>query len=179
MLSDLLPDIQSEMARHMYFFVPEHRKCWYHDDNQPLFGAAVADAFPDASPEIGEAGRCYALAPVDRLCIPSNAALEIALHMWARELGVDQFSAIELENWKNILDAAAKKVKELEQQPKGSTKDTELQYYGETTAHFRSVKDAWRNHVSHARTTYDEREATSILNHVREFMDLLAGRPHS
>ena len=97
-------------------------------------------------------------------------ALEIALHMWARELGVDQFSAIELENWKNILDAAAKKVKELEQQPKGSTKDTELQYYGETTAHFRSVKDAWRNHVSHARTTYDERETTSILNHVREFI---------
>ena len=95
MLRDLLPDIQSEMARHMYFFVPEHRKCWYHDDNQPLFGAAVADAFPDASPEIGEAGRCYALAPVDRLCIPSNArarnrAAYVGERTWRRSVLSDR-----------------------------------------------------------------------------------------
>jgi hypothetical protein len=103
--------------------------------------------------------------------------LEIALHRWAKDLGVDQFPAIELENWKNILDAADRKVRSLEQQSKTSTKDAELKYYGETIAHFRSIKDAWRNHVAHSRTSYDERQTTSILNHVKEFMLLLAKRP--
>jgi len=35
-------------------------------------------------------------------------------------------------------------------------------------------KDAWRNHIMHVRDVYDEGRATSIWQHVKEFMLKLA-----
>lgn len=177
LIRDLVADVQQELTRHLYFLVPENRKSWYREDDVALFGDRVGDAFPESTPEVAEAGRCYALGRWTATVFHLMRALEIVLHKWALDMGVTQFSAIELENWKNIIDAADKKIRALEQQPKSPQKDAELQYYGETTAHFRSIKDAWRNHVSHSRTSYDDRQAQSIMRHVSEFMNLLAARP--
>jgi hypothetical protein len=35
-------------------------------------------------------------------------------------------------------------------------------------------KDAWRNHIMHVRDVYDAGRATSIWQHVQEFMNKLA-----
>jgi hypothetical protein len=171
-------NIQEELKEHLFFVVPATRKQWFDEDDKGLFGEAVSITFPESTPEIAEAGRCFALARWTASVFHLMRALELALHKWALELGVDQFNALELENWKNILDAARKKIEGLEQQPKSIAKDAELQYYGETRAHFLAVKDAWRNHVAHARERYDEGRAQSILTHAREFMQLLATRKH-
>jgi len=173
-LEDLTYNIQSELEEQLFFIVPVHRKQWFHEGDTALFGDAVADIFPDSTPEIAEAGRCFALGRWTACVFHLMRALELALHKWATQLGVSKFSAIELENWKNILDAAEKKTRELEQQSKSQSKDADLKYYGETLGHFRSIKDAWRNHVAHARERYDEGRASSIMMHVREFMVLLA-----
>ena len=177
MLDEIGYNIQEELKAHLFLVVPESRKRWFDEDDTALFGSAVSDAFPDSTPEIAEAGRCFALARWTASVFHLMRALELALHKWARELGPTQFAAIELENWKNILDVVEKRVKALEQEPKSTQKDAELKYYGETLAHFRAVKDAWRNHVAHARERYDEGRATSIMSHTREFMRLLASRP--
>jgi hypothetical protein len=170
-------NIQEELKGNLFFVVPTSRKRWFDEDDLHLFGASVSIEFPDSTPEIAEAGRCFALARWTASVFHLMRALELALHKWARQLGVDQFNAIELENWKNILDAARKKIDAIEQTSKSATKDAELKYYGETRAHFLAVKDAWRNHVAHARERYDESRALSIMGHVREFMQLLAARP--
>jgi hypothetical protein len=175
-LDELKLNIQSELEAQLFFVVPANRKLWFSEGDTALFGNAVADIFPDSTPEIAEAGRCLALARWTACVFHLMRALELALHKWAIELGVSQFSAIELEHWKNILDAADKKIKQLEQQSKSHSKDAELKYYGETIGHFRSIKDAWRNHVAHARERYDEGRAISIMAHTREFMILLASR---
>lgn len=177
LLKEIQQNLIHELTEHRFFLVPGYRARWYQEGDAPLFGKQVADEFPESVPEIAEAGRSFALARWTATVFHAMRALELALHRWAKQLGVTQFSAIELENWKNILDAADKKVRALEQQPKSPQKDAELKYYGETLAHFRAVKDAWRNHVAHARERYDEGRAMSILSHVREFMVLLACRP--
>jgi hypothetical protein len=175
-LEELMYDLLGELTEPQFLRISVEMRP-YFEQTEPLFGTAVSDQFPDSNREIAAAGRCYAFGEWTACVFHLMRALELALHKWALELGVTQFSAIELENWKNILDAADKKTRALEQQPKSLQKDRELQYYGETCAHFRSIKDAWRNHVAHSRTTYDGREAEAIMMHVKEFMRLLANRP--
>jgi hypothetical protein len=175
-LQEIRHNTEAELGEPVFFYVSSERRHWYHEDDKGHFGERVAREFPDSTCEISEALRCFAFDRWTAGVFHLMRALELALHKWATDLGV-HFSAIELENWKNILDGADKKIRVLEQQPKSLTKDTEMTYYGETTAHFRSIKDAWRNHVAHARTTYNEQQGISILNHVREFMDLLSAKP--
>jgi hypothetical protein len=177
MLDELKDNTQAELKVPLFLIVPPSRKGWYHRSDVAVFGDDVATAFPDSTRELAEAGRCFALARWTACVFHLMRALEIALHRWAEQIGVNQFSAIELENWKNIIDAADRKVRELEKMPKSAAKDSEVRYFGETSAHYRSVKDAWRNHVAHARTSYDEQQAAAILSHVREFMCLLAAKP--
>jgi hypothetical protein len=176
-IDEFLFNVQAELKANLFLVVPVERKKWFCEGDVPLFGQIVGDAFPESTPEVAEAGRCFALARWTACVFHLMRALELALHKWATDLGVTQFSAIELENWKNILDAADKKIRTLEQQPKSAAKDADLKYYSETLAHYRTFKDAWRNHVAHSRERYDEGRALSILNHTREFMTLLAGRP--
>ena len=83
----------------------------------------------------------------------------------------------EQANMQDILNLADKKLKSIEQQPKSPQRDADLEYFGDSSAHFRAIKDAWRNHVAHAKRTYDERQATSIFTHVRSFFQTLAMRP--
>ena len=51
------------------------------------------------------------------------------------------------------------------------------EFYSEAASHFFYIKEAWRNHVSHSRTDYDDTEATRVVARVRDFMTALAGRP--
>ena len=54
-------------------------------------------------------------------------------------------------------------------------KDTE-QFYSDAAAHFRNIKNGWRNPASHAGFMYDEAEALAILRGTEAFMRLLAKR---
>jgi len=46
--------------------------------------------------------------------------------------------------------------------------------YSEIACEFMFFKDAWRNHVMHGRSEYDEERAQNIYNHVGAFMKHLA-----
>lgn len=82
--------------------------------------------------------------------------------------------SLELENWKNIIDQIQKEIRKLEQLPKSPVKSETLQFYSEAASNFSHFKNAWRNHVSHSRATYDERQALTVWSHVRSFMENLA-----
>jgi hypothetical protein len=176
LLRDLLPDIQSEMARHMYFLVPENRKGFYQEDDKPLFGEAVAMSLPDTTAEIAEAGRCLALARWTACVFHLMRATELALHQWSADLGVPLKVPAAQANMQEILTAADNKLREIGIRPRSPQRDADLEYFGETSAHFRALKDAWRNHTAHAKTTYDERGALSVWGHVRDFMVTLSAR---
>lgn len=102
---------------------------------------------------------------------------EIGLHALADHLGVVMRNnrPIEYEDWIHILDAIDHKIDDL-RKIKTTQNQESIQFYSEVAVHFRHFKDAWRNHVSHARESYDLLQAESIFGHVREFMQDLAKR---
>ena len=51
-----------------------------------------------------------------------------------------------------------------------------LEFYKGALGEFEAFKDAYRNNVMHARKTYLEAQAKSVLLHVRGFMERLACR---
>ena len=94
----------------------------------------------------------------------------------ARELNINFPAPLEFENWNTIIEKIESEIRKLNNLPKGQQKSDELQFYSEAAKEFRYFKDAWRNHVSHSREKYDERQAKRIIEHVRDFMQHIAIR---
>jgi hypothetical protein len=45
-----------------------------------------------------------------------------------------------------------------------------LEFYRGALGEFEAFKDTYRNNVMHVRKDYDEPQALSVMNHVREFI---------
>ncbi len=81
---------------------------------------------------------------------------------------------IDYENWLPITKGVQKELDRLDQLPKGAVKAAQLELYSSIALEFRHFREAYRNHVTHSRTHYDEREAVRVFEHVRSFMQELA-----
>lgn len=173
MLKELHNDIVDDLSHQLFLMVPEDRASLYRQP-EPPFGENVAARFPNAAYDIAAAARCMALDEWTAAVFHLMRVLEKGLHSLATHLGLGLSSEIELENWKNIIDQIERGIRALEQTPKSASKTKALRFYSEAASQFRYFKDAWRNHVSHARAQYDEREALVIFEHVRTFMHDLA-----
>jgi hypothetical protein len=99
-------------------------------------------------------------------------ALEYPLHAMANALNV----TVTNPNWHVILKDCEDKISEMGNPPTAINWKEERDFYSEAALNFRFFKDAWRNHVSHGRHTYDKREAHEIMIHVSGFVDHLAKR---
>jgi len=177
LLRSVVADVQSELEDHVFFRLPANRSEWYRETDSSLFGQAVADAFPGSNEEICEAGRCFAFARWTACVFHLMRAVERALHQWMHDLGAPIATPVEQTDIKQILDQADAHLKRMEQQTKSPQRAEDLAYFGATSAHFRAIKDAWRDHVSHSKKTYDESHAREIMNNVKAFMRTLASRP--
>jgi hypothetical protein len=143
----------------------------------------LSSAFPIATEELRQAGRCLA-SGFDRACVSHCMnALEQGLRSLARipEINATFKAEIEVENWKNIIDVIESNIrietKRIEEkEPKGLEKLGKLKVHADTAMQFRYFKDAWRNHVSHGRENYDPHSAETILTHVTDFTRLLIQR---
>lgn len=136
--------------------------------DDPLFGFAVLEAFPSASFDIGEAGKCRALGRWTASVMHLMRVLEVGLCSLAIFAGVNPHA-----NWNVILDQIEASLKKI---GKKSHSPEDEQFAAEAATHFRSIKNAWRNHAMHARATYDEERTIEIYDSVRSFMRHLASR---
>lgn len=134
----------------------------------PLFGDAVDDAFPAASLEISDAGRCRAAGLWTASIMHLMRGLEDALNSLASYVGIDIG-----QNWNTALNQIDAKLKE---RGKSLFGPDEEQWAAETSAHLRAIKNAWRNHAQHAHARYNEEEAVSIWNNVQSLLQTLARR---
>jgi hypothetical protein len=126
---------------------------------------------------LSAAGNAYAFGLYTASVFHSMRACEKGLHALARILQVQMKFPIELENWKNIIDHIEKEIGKLDQaMTKGALKDETLQFYSEAAKQFSYFKDAWRNHVSHSRSSYDESQSLKVLGHVKDFFETLSRR---
>ncbi len=173
LLKDMHNDLIREISSPYCLLIPSERRSLY-EQKRPLFGDQAAAQFPDAARDIEAAGRCIALDEWTAAVFHLMRVLEKGLHSLATELQIPMAANVELENWKNIIDQIEKKIRDLEQLPKSPIKSETLKVYAQMASNFWYFKEAWRNHVSHSRATYDERAALNVFSHTRIFMDELA-----
>jgi hypothetical protein len=165
---ELLENLTLELTEYLFFAVPPTRK-WMYLEPERWFGQQAVDRF-SIQREVRDASQCFALAQWTAAVFHSMRILELGLREIATTLQVPLAPRIDTENWKNIIDQIESKIREMEALPRSPVKSQTLQVYSEAAVQFRYFKDAWRNHVMHSRSSYDEQEAQSILNHVRDFM---------
>ncbi|MGE3074475.1 MAG: hypothetical protein AB7O30_07635 [Dehalococcoidia bacterium] len=169
LLKELMNDLVEELSGPWFLMIPTNRRYLY-EQRSPLFERAVHETFPEACADIEAAGRCLALDEWTAAVFHLMRVLERGLHWFANELQIGMAETVELENWKNIIDQIESRIRGMEQLPKSPEKAAMLQRYSEMAANLWFFKEAWRNHVAHSRSTYDERRAMNIFSHVRHFM---------
>jgi hypothetical protein len=161
-----------ELGSHLFLCVDAANRSKY-EQKEPVFGLEVLRAFPSATKDIEAAARCFAVDEWTACVFHLMRTLEHGLRSLSGMVNLPA-DAMEQENWGNVIDQIEKKIRELKNDPKSPAKTQKLQIYSEAAAQFRYFKDAWRNHVSHSRVTYDPRDAESVWNHVKEFMQHMA-----
>jgi hypothetical protein len=161
--------IIDEVSDNLFLYIPKTHVTWYESEN--LFGDAVDQAFPSTSYDIKEAGKCLALRRNTAAVCHLIRVLEIGLRALAVKLKVPYDN----KPWNYVIEVADKrlrKIREQKRKPKGWKNDEK--FYSEAIAHFRFIKDAWRNYSMHVYERYDEEQAESVFNHTRAFMRHLA-----
>ena len=126
-----------------------------------LFGAEVIGKLPNASSDIGEAGKCFALSRYTACVFHVMRVMEHAVQQLGSKLGVTMPDTLV---WQVILDQVNKSIKGMDQKLPATKK------YAEISAHLYCVKLAWRNEVMHPKATYTKEEAKAVVDNARLFL---------
>lgn len=140
----------------------------FFNSDTPLFGEEVDDAFPTASNDIIDAGKCRAAGLWTACVMHLMRAIEPGLASLARSLDV-----IPDQNWNSALNQIETKLREMRKASAGVDGE---QWASEAVLQLRAVKNAWRNHAMHGRVRYNEDEAVRIFDSVKYLMQALASR---
>jgi hypothetical protein len=181
-LAELIEEIARVLGRAKFMMIPSYDAAYF--DNADLFGPTVARNFPNANKEITEAGSCFAAGRYTACVFHLMRAVELGARRMVSKLKVQQHLVknshavpVELCDWGMLIAALEKGVATLSHGTATSKRKKEtFEFYNHAVAQFRNFKDAWRNNVSHTRTTYDKHLATSVMENTRQFMQHLVTR---
>lgn len=172
-LADGYQDIQSrfddELEDQFIFIIsPERAAFWNKSD---LVSQHVKDWSAEVAQELLLAANAYCCDLQTASVFHSMRAAERGIRQAAEELEIDVTSD---ENWKNVIDQIQKKARALDERPKDLSKSATCQHYSEIALDAGLIKDAWRNHVAHAKIDYLESQALKVLNATCGFCEKLA-----
>lgn len=168
-LQELRERIQDELATRKFYYVPPDLVTYY--EHADVFGAEVAKKFPNAAPDIDEAGKCLALGRHTACVFHLMRTLEIGVQSLSQKLGVQN---VHNKPWGNLtteMDAALKT--KYSKNPTHSEKAEQEQLAG-ILSHFNAVRIAWRNTTMHPKSIYTAEETKEIFDHTKAFLRSLA-----
>jgi hypothetical protein len=135
--------------------------------------AQTIAAFRSAEKDIQDAVDCYATDHETACVFHLMRVLEHGMKALALALNL----TFDIQQWNTIIAQIEAEIRDIGLSwPASPRKADWLQFYSEAARHFFFLKDAWRNHVSHNRATYDETSAKEAMEHVRGFMNHLSTR---
>ncbi len=171
LIAELHNRVREELSLyHVYALTPD--KLRYAEPKEPVFGADVEGAFPGASYDIEEAAKCLAFRRSTACVFHLMRVLELGLAAMARKFKVPH----EREQWNNMIEGIESKIKDMNANSHGSNWRDQRDFYSGAAAHFRLLKDSWRNHTMHAREKYTEEQADATFNSTKGFMNHLSQR---
>lgn len=165
---EILINVTPDAMRGQSIYLLTSNSARYLTEGQYPFGQDVADNFSSAEYDISEASKCMAFERWTACVMHLMRVLEVGLGSLAKSFDLDPN-----ENWNTLLNQIEAKLKEVGKKTHGADEE---QFAAEAATHFRSIKNAWRNHAMHARETYDEERAVAIYDSVRSFMRHLSTR---
>jgi hypothetical protein len=169
--------MNDELGLAMLFSVkPENAK--YYEPPEPLFGKTVADQFPsDASAEIDEAGKCFALSRHTACVFHLMRILEVGIGAIRYSLGMPDPVKDADRNWGKMLKTIKAEIDRRNAAKPAAWKNAaDKDFFEGAIASLDAVKNVWRNATMHVEKTYGEEQAEHIFNAVRGFMSKLAER---
>lgn len=170
LLREFHNNVMVDLASAWFLMIPSTLREHYEQREPPL-GEAVAARFPDAGKDIAAASRCLALDEGTACVFHLMRVLEHGLRLIAARFGV----SFAVDSWHKVIKGIEDGIADLRNKQGLTEQDRkDITYYSEAASQFRYFKDAWRNHVTHAREHYDPREAEVVWAHVRELMRHLA-----
>ena len=170
-----LSSVDEELKGRLFFYVPWERARYYEDNVQ--LNAQMVVAFPKASREILHSGNCYATGEYTASVFHAMRATDLALKAVATHLNVPATKPIGLLEWTPILNLLDAELEKLKNAPRTEQREFDQRFYGDANSQFVSFKDAFRNHVSHARgELYEELQSIGIYHRVTGFLEVLSAR---
>lgn len=154
-------------------------------NNESLFGDIVKAAFPSAGEDIKQAGNCLAVECGTGAVFHLMRAVEWGLRALCRDLGIirirkkktgkPKYTPIAWTEWQDMLEEAHKRTDaKILALKAGKRKQDAQEFYYPLLRDLRGFKEAFRNHVMHARSEYTPKRAEDVLDHVQRFMILLS-----
>ena len=135
--------------------------------------AEAIEAFPSIKNDARSATDSWALGHPDGAVFYLMRILERGLAALAADVGVE----MGVKNWQNIIEQIEARIRDLSKTlPTGPDRIARLGFLSEGAKEFIYFKDGWRNHSAHSRTSYDQHQARSAMEHVRQFMIVLSAR---
>jgi hypothetical protein len=194
LLETLSERIDHELEDFIFGFIPKEKA--YYLQNKKLFGEDVYDKFPDAREEIEEAANCFAN-DLNTACVfHLMRAAEIAVKEMYRQMtgrknlvyGKDKSGKvlskpIELCDWKTLIIGLRLALDSLEKgKSRSLAKNKKYSFYSEAIGIFQSIKDGWRNTISHGheinhdknRKLFQNGETEDIIRDTERFMQRIA-----
>jgi len=172
----LMQLMESEAGKRLFVSIPVSRQIYYTGEDgksATIFGPSAEKAFASALPDMIEAGNCYALGRATACVFHAMRVLEPGLRAMAKDVG----ETFDVQQWHTIIELIESKIrKESASLPTGAQKSDRLQFLSEAAKEFYYFKDGWRNHVAHAKASYDLPQSLSVLTHVQIFMQHLSKR---
>jgi hypothetical protein len=170
----ILSSVFAELRKTLFLYIPIHRAQYWDKDD--IISESAKQAFPVAASELREAANCFCTGANTASVFHAMRAVEHGLRALATEVGL----VFDVQLWGNVIGEIESKLGEYRNNgitglSKGQ-KDERLQFLSESAKEFAYFKDGWRNYVSHAKATYGERQALTVLNHVCDFIERLSSR---
>lgn len=125
-----------------------------------------------------EAVKCFVADRYTACVFHSMMIAEYGLRALAKRMKVKlpKHKRLEWSEWQDMLREMTRISEQVASKKGGPKRDELLEFYRGALGQFYAFKDEYRNQVMHARKHYDEFQATSALNHVKDFMEKLAAR---
>lgn len=163
--------MMDELDDHKFYWIESEKSSYW--ENSRLLSDEAKAAFPEVADEVRNAGTAYACdLPVSSV-FHSMRAAETGLRIVAGALGVTVTGD---ENMKNVVDGIEKAARALDNVQRHPNKSSDSQFYSEIALDAGLMKDAWRNHVAHAKSSYSDKQAVQVLDTVCRLFNKLSGR---
>jgi len=168
--ADLREAINEKVGSVVVAVIEEPDTALFKDATRHLCGTSLHRDLAVSEGEFNLAGRALAFGLSTAAVYHSMRSVEASLHVLAKKLGITFTAPVELQDWANLTGKIKTEIPILEKQPRSKYRSEELKCLSALLLPADCFRLVWRNHVAHARESYEYEEARKALTYVGDYL---------